>query len=160
MRFYPSLLRWKETVITSHRVNVSDLFHVLKQTKASGRGWLLLVWSVRFPRTNELVTVSGKLPISFRKIHHDYGENTRPQDMALPIWTDKCEDSAFLLGVHAPVPSPLLWPSLKLSSSLCSMTCGQELGKLPQEAFTGGRRESMWGYSLLMCAQSVFHILW
>lgn len=82
--------------------------------------------------------------MSFQKMHHDYGESTKPKDIALPIWADKCEDLAFLPGVHVPLPFSLLWPSLKLNSSLCSMTFWQELGKLLQEAFTGGRRESMW----------------
>lgn len=76
-------------------------------------------------------------------MHHDYGESTKPKDIAPPISADKCEDLAFLPGVYVPVPFPLLRPSLKLNSSPCPMTCGQELGELLQEAFTGGRRESM-----------------
>lgn len=93
------------------------------------------MWLVLFPTTNKLITLSEKHLISFRKMHHDYGESTKPKDIALPIGANKCKDLAFLPGVHVPVPFPLLWPSLKLNSSLCSMSCRQELGKLLQESF-------------------------
>lgn len=101
-----------------------------------------------FIRTNYLITFLSNFLISFQAASWLL-ESTKPRDTALPTWADKCENLAFLPGIHVPVPFPLLWPSLKLKQlSLLSDLQGKIMKTLARSPNKGKERKNITIHSI------------